>query len=88
MDLIGRYWHHILFAFVVLSIATVMAGISEFSSDFVKTASRKLKVNPTKYIFLKNAVEFIVYGRLVGFTNSGMHLRTYVWEKHPSEGLT
>jgi hypothetical protein len=66
MDLIGRYWHHILFAFVMLSIATVMARVSEFSSDFVKTASRKLKVNPTKYIFLKNAVEFIVYGRLVG----------------------
>jgi small-conductance mechanosensitive channel len=28
---------------------------------FVRTASTKLKVDPTKYNFLKNAVEFIVY---------------------------
>jgi small conductance mechanosensitive channel len=62
MNLIGNYWDHIFFAFVVLSIAIVIARILRFSiGRFVKAASRKLKVDPTKYNFLKNAVEFIVY---------------------------
>jgi small-conductance mechanosensitive channel len=46
----------------VLCIAIVIARLLRYSiGRFVKTASRKLKVDPTKYNFLKNAVEFIVY---------------------------
>jgi small-conductance mechanosensitive channel len=51
-----------LFAVLVLVIAFVIGRILRFViGRFVKAASTKLKVDPTKYNFLKNAVEFIIY---------------------------
>jgi small conductance mechanosensitive channel len=58
----NNYWNHFFFAVIVLGIAIVIARILRYTiGRFVKTASHKLKVDPTKYNFLKNAVEFIVY---------------------------
>jgi small conductance mechanosensitive channel len=62
MNLADNIWNHILFACIVLGVAIVIGRILRFTiGRFVKSSSRKLKVDPTKYNFLKNAVEFIVY---------------------------
>jgi small conductance mechanosensitive channel len=62
MKITGSYWDDILFAFLVLIIAFIIGRILRYIiGRFVKAASTKLKVDPTKYNFLKNAVEFIVY---------------------------
>jgi small conductance mechanosensitive channel len=89
MNLIGNYWDHIFFAFVVLSIAIVIARILRFSiGRFVKTASRKLKVDPTKYNFLKNAVEFIVYiAAFIIIFNSIPRLKDYGTALFASAGV-
>ena len=58
----NNYWDDVFFAIIVLGIAFVIGRILRFIiGRFVRTASTKLKVDPTKYNFLKNAVEFIVY---------------------------
>jgi hypothetical protein len=60
---LGNSWDNLLFALAVLVIAVIVARILRLIiGGLVKGASRKLKVgDPTKYNFLKNAVEFIVY---------------------------
>jgi small conductance mechanosensitive channel len=60
MKIVGNYY---LFVFIVLSVAVVVGRLLRFLiGRFVKGATRKLKVvDATKYNFLKNAVEFIVY---------------------------
>ncbi len=62
MNLTNNYWDDVLFAIIVLAIAFIIGRILRLIiGRFVRTASSKLKVDPTKYNFLKNAVEFIVY---------------------------
>jgi small conductance mechanosensitive channel len=62
MNIMGNFWDDVLFALLVLLVAFVIGRALRFSiGRFVKGASTKLKVDPTKYSFLKNAVEFIVY---------------------------
>ena len=62
MNLTYNYWDDVFFAIIVLGIAFVIGRILRIViGRFVRTASTKLKVDPTKYNFLKNAVEFIVY---------------------------
>lgn len=63
MKIIGNFWDDILFAIVVLIISVIVGRILRYLiGKGVKGATRKLKVvDPTKYNFLKNAVEFIVY---------------------------
>jgi small conductance mechanosensitive channel len=62
MKIMGNFWDDIFFALLVLFIAFIIGRILRFSiGRFVRAASTKLKVDPTKYSFLKNAVEFIVY---------------------------
>lgn len=62
MKIIGNYWDYVLFSFIVLLVAVVVGRLLRFViGRFVKAASTKLKVDHTKYNFLKNAVEFIVY---------------------------
>jgi len=62
MKIVGNYWDDIFFAFIVLGIAVVVGRILRFFiGQSVKGASHKIKVDPTKYSFVKNAVEFIVY---------------------------
>jgi small conductance mechanosensitive channel len=62
MKIMGNFWDDILFALLVLTVAFIIGRILRFAiGRFVRGASTKLKVDPTKYSFLKNAVEFIVY---------------------------
>lgn len=55
-------WEQLILALVVLAFAFIISLIIKFSINrFVRIASSKLKVDPTKYKFLKNAVDFLVY---------------------------
>jgi small conductance mechanosensitive channel len=89
MNLIRSYLDDIFFAFIVLCFAILIARLLRFSiGRFVKAASRKLKVDPTKYNFLKNAVEFIVY--IIAFIiifNSIPKLRDYGTALFASAGV-
>jgi small conductance mechanosensitive channel len=59
----NHFWDYLLFAAIVLFIAIVVGRTLRYViGRGVRGASRKLNiVDPTKYNFLKNAVEFIVY---------------------------
>ena len=58
----GGFWEYLIFSLIVLIVAIVLGRTLRYLiAKGVKGASRKLKVDPTKYNFLKNAVEFIVY---------------------------
>lgn len=62
MKITGNFWDGVLFAILVIIIAFIIGRILRYLiGRFVKGASTKLKVDPTKYSFLKNAVEFIVH---------------------------
>lgn len=63
MKIWGNTWDHVVFALIVFAIAFIVGRVLRFLiGRFVKAASKKLKVvDPTKYNFLKNAVESIVY---------------------------
>lgn len=55
-------WEQLVLALVILVFAFIISLIIKFSiGRFVRIASSKLKVDPTKYKFLKNAVDFFVY---------------------------
>jgi small-conductance mechanosensitive channel len=55
-------WEAIIFAVVVLLFAFIISKILKFIiGRFVKTAASKLKVDPTRYKFFKNAADFIIY---------------------------
>lgn len=55
-------WEQLVLALVILVFAFIVSLIIKFSINrFVRIASYKLKVDPTKYKFLKNAVDFFVY---------------------------
>jgi small conductance mechanosensitive channel len=79
MKIMGNFWDDVIFALLVLSIAVIIGRILRFSiGKFVRAASTKLKVDPTKYNFLKNAVEFIVYViAVIIIFNSIPELRNY-----------
>lgn len=62
MIIVGSYWDDVFFAVIVMVVAVVVGRILRFFiGQSVKGASHKIKVDPTKYSFVKNAVEFIVY---------------------------
>jgi small-conductance mechanosensitive channel len=62
MNFMGNFWDYLIFAISVLTVAVILGRIIRYIiGRGVKGASRKLNVDPTKYNFLKNAVEFIVY---------------------------
>jgi small-conductance mechanosensitive channel len=79
MKLIGNFWHDVLFAIIVFVVAIVIARIlRQIIGRSVRGASSKLKVDPTKYSFLKNAVEFIIYIiALIVIFNSIPKLKSY-----------
>lgn len=55
-------WEQLVLALIILVFAFIVSLIIKFSINrFVRIASYKLKVDPTKYKFLKNAVDFFVY---------------------------
>ncbi len=56
------YWEQILFALSVLLVTFIVSRVLRFLiGRFFKGAAKKLKVDPTRYNFFKNAVDFILY---------------------------
>ncbi len=61
MKAIDKQWEQALFIVVVLTIAFVVGTVLRYlMGRYLKSSSRKLKVDPTRYNFFKNAVDFIV----------------------------
>jgi small conductance mechanosensitive channel len=62
MNIMGNFWDYLIIAIIVLVVAIILGrSIRYIIGKGVKGASKKLNVDPTKYNFLKNAVEFIIY---------------------------
>lgn len=61
MEYFDSRWEQVGFAITVLVVAFVIARIARFLiGRFFRKAAIKLKVDPTRYNFFKNAVDFIV----------------------------
>jgi small conductance mechanosensitive channel len=62
MQTLDNYWEQIIFALIVLIVAFVVTRILRYIlGRFFKRAALKLKVDPTKYNFFKNASDFLIY---------------------------
>ena len=56
------YWEQIVFVLSVLAISFIVTRILRFIvGRFFRRAALKLKVDPTHYNFLKNAIDFLVF---------------------------
>jgi small conductance mechanosensitive channel len=61
MKVIDKQWEQIIFVVVVLAVAFIVGRILRYiMGRFVKASALKLKVDPTRYNFFKNAVDFFV----------------------------
>ena len=57
-----KHWEQVIFALIVLAVAFVIGRILRLLlGRFLRASARKLKVDPTRYNFFKNAVDFIVF---------------------------
>ena len=74
-----KQWEQFIFAAAVLGITFVVSLLFRFLvGRFIKGAARKLKVDPTRYNFFKNAVDFILFFvAIVVIFQSIPSLRTY-----------
>src|SRR5882757_3528454 len=74
-----KQWEQIIFIALVLTITFIVSLVLRFLvGRFFKGAARKLKVDPTRYNFFKNAVDFILFfTALVIIFQSIPSLRTY-----------
>jgi small conductance mechanosensitive channel len=62
MQAIDSYWEQIVFALIVLAVAFITTRILRFIvGRFFRKAAIKLKVDPTRYNFFKNAIDFLVF---------------------------
>src|SRR5690349_21454277 len=62
MSFLNSRWEQFVFAAIVLAIAFVVARILRFLiGRFFRRAAKRLNVDPTRYNFLKNAVDFITF---------------------------
>ncbi len=62
MEVLDKQWEQFFFAVSVLVIAFVVGRILRYIlGRFLKASARKIKVDPTRYNFLKNAVDFIIF---------------------------
>jgi small conductance mechanosensitive channel len=79
MDSIETRWEQIVFGAIVLGVAFVIARVLRFLiGRFFRRAAQKLKVDPTRYNFLKNAVDFIVlFVAVVVIFRAIPYLRTF-----------
>lgn len=60
--MMDKKWEQVVFALIVLAIAFLVSRLLRFLiGRFIRAAAQKLKVDPTRYNFFKNAVDFIVY---------------------------
>lgn len=61
MNFVDNRWEQVLFAIVVLASCFIIARIIRFLiGRFFRKAAVKLKVDPTRYNFFKNAVDFLM----------------------------
>ncbi|MFN8886453.1 MAG: mechanosensitive ion channel family protein, partial [Cyclobacteriaceae bacterium] len=61
MMLVDKRWEQFLFIITVLVIVFIISRILRFVvGRFIRGAAKKLKVDPTRYNFFKNAVDFIL----------------------------
>jgi small-conductance mechanosensitive channel len=59
---INKYWEQVIFIVLVIIVTFVVSRILRFLvGRFFRAAARKLKVDPTRYNFFKNAVDFILF---------------------------
>jgi small-conductance mechanosensitive channel len=62
MNWIDKEWEQVIFIISVLAVAFVASRIiRSLIGRFIKGAAHKLKVDPTRYNFFKNAVDFIIF---------------------------
>ena len=55
-----KYWEQFVFAIIVLAVAFLVSRLLRLIiGRFFKAAAKKLKVDPTRYNFFKNAIDFI-----------------------------
>ncbi|MCA6432541.1 MAG: mechanosensitive ion channel family protein [Cytophagales bacterium] len=58
----NKYWEQVIFIVSVIIVTFVVSRILRFLvGRFFRAAARKLKVDPTRYNFFKNAVDFILF---------------------------
>ena len=61
MMTMNKQWEQVIFILSVLAILFVVSRILRFLvGRFIRGAAKKLKVDPTRYNFFKNAVDFIL----------------------------
>lgn len=61
MQVIDKQWEQVAFSIIVLVVAFVLGRIVRFIvGRFFNAGARKLKVDPTRYNFFKNATDFII----------------------------
>jgi len=62
MNGVSKNWEQVAFALIVLAIAFLVSRLLRFLvGRFIRGAAKKLKVDPTRYNFFKNAVDFLIY---------------------------
>ena len=62
MNAIDKQWEQFAFAAIVLAVAFLFGRIIRFIvGRFLKAAASKLKVDPTRYNFFKNAIDFLIF---------------------------
>ncbi|HRI79990.1 MAG TPA: mechanosensitive ion channel family protein [Cyclobacteriaceae bacterium] len=61
MDTFDKQWEQFVFAAIVLAVAFLFGRIIRFIvGRFLRAAASKLKVDPTRYNFFKNAIDFLI----------------------------
>lgn len=62
MNAFDKYWEQIVFTLMVLIVSFVVSRILRYIiGRFIRGAAKKLNVDPTRYNFFKNAVDFIIF---------------------------
>ncbi len=62
MKSFDEQWEQVVFALIVLFVAFLLGRIIRMLlGRFFRTAAQKLKVDPTRYNFFKNASDFLIY---------------------------
>jgi len=74
-----KNWEQLIFVVIVLIVTFIISMVFRFLvGRFIRGAARKLKVDPTRYNFFKNAVDFILFFvAIVVIFRSIPSLRTY-----------
>ena len=60
MQQIDKQWEQLIYAVIILAVAFLLGRIVRFVvGRFFRSAAKKLKVDPTRYNFFKNAIDFL-----------------------------